>query len=145
MPAAIGSRSSAGAGAGAADPHLLRSGRRPASGGCRSGSAPPDRRWDARLYCFSRETEHRWRLEFQACGAAGPAERPDAADPKAGLIDRGVTIEESLVEDLGARARYLRARRPTRADPGHHHARCARRSISKGGLAAPVLASRRSW
>jgi len=54
------------------------------------------------LYCFSRETDHRWRLEFQLRGAGGaqaPSE-PDAADPKAGPIDRGVTIEESLVEDL---------------------------------------------
>jgi molecular chaperone DnaK (HSP70) len=58
------------------------------------------------LYCFSRETDHRWRLEFQvrdaAQGAAPPADESGdggAAEPGA-AIDRGVTIEESTVEEL---------------------------------------------
>jgi hypothetical protein len=62
------------------------------------------------LYCFSRETEHRWRLEFQLRGAGGATAEPsppegEAASGASGRasptpIDRGVTIEEALVEDL---------------------------------------------
>ena len=58
------------------------------------------------LYCFSRETDHRWRLEFQLRDA-GAAGRERARAPIRGRSeDRGVTIDESMVEDL---ARVVRA------------------------------------
>ena len=47
------------------------------------------------LFCASRETDHRWRLEFQLRGAA-----PDEEVTPGTAADRGVTIEESVVEGL---------------------------------------------
>ena len=60
------------------------------------------------LYCFSRETEHRWRLEFQLRDAGGTTAPESAGTSSAAAgrtaggapIDRGVTIEESLVEEI---------------------------------------------
>ena len=54
------------------------------------------------LYCFSRETDHRWRLEFQVrdAGTPAPAVPPDGEPAPGAAVDRGVTIEESVVEAL---------------------------------------------
>lgn len=50
------------------------------------------------LFCFSRETDHRWRLEFQVRDSR--ATMGSSAAGAEAAIDRGVTIEESMVEDL---------------------------------------------
>ncbi len=54
------------------------------------------------LFCFSRETDHRWRLEFQVRDAVTPADIIEGCAPGAErvAVDRGVTLEESVVEDL---------------------------------------------
>ncbi len=52
------------------------------------------------IYCFSKETEHRWRLEFQLRDAMAAAAEGEAAP--GGIEDRGVTIDESIVEGLDA-------------------------------------------
>jgi len=52
------------------------------------------------LFCFSKETEHRWRLEFQLRDAmASPADE-GAGRPSGTIEDRGVTIDESIVEGM---------------------------------------------
>lgn len=51
------------------------------------------------LFCFSRETDHRWRLEFQLRDAMAPAAE-DGGVPQETMVDRGVTIDESIVEGM---------------------------------------------
>ncbi len=51
------------------------------------------------LFCFSKETDHRWRLEFQLRDAmAAPVTDGEVAQET--MVDRGVTIDESIVEGI---------------------------------------------